>query len=88
MGRRLNPKNIASWYNPYELKALFLHAGYDDYGEVAKDMLHVSSAVIARRKINNTKLSHEDTIALAKSLKMTPNEYVRIFLKDVFEDGE
>ena len=88
MGRRLNPKNIASWYNPYELKALFYHAGYDDYGEAASEILHVSCAKSARRKINNTRLTHEDTIELAKALKMTPTEYCRIFLKDVFEDEE
>lgn len=88
MGRRINPEFIAEWYNPYELKAMFLHAGYDDYGSVAKDMLHVSSEKTARKKINHTVLSHEDTLALARGLNMTPREYMRIFCKGVFEDEE
>lgn len=86
MGRRINPDHIASWYNPYELKALFYHAGYDDYGEVAKDMLGVSSAVVARRKINHSSLTHEDTIALAKGLHMTQRDYIRVFLRDTFDE--
>lgn len=86
MGRRINPDNIAEWYNPYELKALFCHAGYDDYGEPAKEIFHVSDERTARRKINHSVLSHEDTIALAKALKMTPREYIRVFCKGTFEE--
>lgn len=88
MGRRIDPRNIKEWYNPYELKALFYHAGYDEYGEVAKDIFHVSDAKSARRKINHSAITHEDTLELAKALKMTQREYIRIFCKGVWSEDE
>ena len=88
MGRKVNIEKLPEWYNPFELKALFLHAGYEDYGEAAAKVLNVSCAKSARRKINNAILSQEDMIALAKFLRMTPREFLQVFYRGVFDDAE
>lgn len=87
MPRQINPEHVAEWYDPWKLKAEFMWAGYDGYAEQCAKILNVTECT-AKTKINNTKLSHEDTIALAKFLKLTPEKYCEIFLKGVFEGSK
>lgn len=88
MSRRMNLEKLPPWYNPLELKSLFLHAGYEDYGEEAAKVFFVGDARSARRKINNAVLTHEDTLGLAIKLRMSPREYMRVFCRGVFDDAE
>ena len=88
MSRGMNLEKLPKWYNPYELKALFLHAGYDDYGETAQVVFQVNSPSAARRKINKCTLSHDDTLNLARKLRMSPKEYLEVFCKGVFDEED
>lgn len=79
---RMKMDKVASWYDPIKLKTLFMWNLGEEYVEPAARMMHVEHRT-AIRKINQTVLSHEDTIALAEGLHLTFNEYREIFLKDV-----
>lgn len=83
MPRRINPDHVEPWYDPWKLKAEFMWAGYDGYAAKVAEILCVTETT-AKTKINNSKLSHEDTIAIAKALQFTPEKYCEIFLKNVF----
>lgn len=83
--RPINPDNVAPWFDPWKLKATFMFQGYENYGAPIAKTLGVSE-VTARDKISQSRLSHEETIKLAQFLKLTPQEYCDIFLKDVFEE--
>ena len=85
MSRQINPDEVKWWYDPYKLKALFQWQGYESYGEPASEILHVS-VTQAKKKINKTILSHEDTIDLAKALNLSLKQYCKIFLKGVYDE--
>lgn len=75
------------FYNREKLKALFLFKGYGTYMQPASEILNCEVNT-ASTKINRGRLSHEDTIALAKGLKMTPRQYCEIFMNGVFKEIE
>lgn len=82
--RQINPDKVAPWFNPWKLKAMFMYKGYENYGAPISKVLGVSEST-ARDKISLSRLSHEETIALARFLEMTPQDYCEVFLKDLFE---
>lgn len=86
MARQINPENIKEWYDPWKLKAKLMWMGYESYAAACARALHVTERT-ACVKINNSILSHEDTILLAQFLGLTQDEYCEIFLKGVFESS-
>lgn len=59
--------------------------GYENYGAPIAKILHITEQT-ARDKISQSRLTHEDTIELARFLELTPQEYCDIFLKNLFEE--
>lgn len=82
--RTINPEKVAPWFDPWKLKATFMFKGYENYGAPIAKVLHISE-LTARDKISASRLTHEETIELAKFLELTPQEYCDIFLKDLFK---
>lgn len=87
MGRQINPDEVKYWYDPYKLKALFLWNKNEAYAIPASKILHVGVDQ-AKKKINKSILSHEDTIDLAKGLGLNYKQYREIFLKGVFDEED
>lgn len=83
--RQINPDKVAPWFNPYKLKGTFMLKGYENYGAPIAKILHITEQT-ARDKISQSRLTHEDTIELARFLELTPQEYCDIFLKNLFEE--
>lgn len=80
----INPDKVAPWFDPWKLKATFMYQGYENYRAPIAKVLHVSE-LTARDKISASRLTHEETIEIAKFLRLTPQEYCDIFLKDLFK---
>lgn len=70
-------------YDKNALKGMFYIAGYEHYLKTAADFLKCNERTAAT-KIHSGRMSHEDTIMLAQGLKMTPRQYINIFMRDVF----
>ena len=86
--RRISPDHIADWYEPYKLKGQFLYRGYPEYGPPAARIMNVSERT-AVDKINQSRLSHEDTLKLAEGLNLSMGEYCEIFCRGgKFRDQE
>lgn len=85
--RKINPEKVAPWFDPWKLKGTFMLKGYENYGAPIAKILHVSEQT-ARDKISQSRLSHEETIELAKFLGLTPAEYCDTFLKNLFVPPE
>lgn len=85
--RPINPDKVAPWFDPWKLKAEFMFRGYENYGAPLAKILNVAEHT-AKDKISLSRLSHEDTILIAKALKLTPQQYCDIFLKGVYTKQE
>lgn len=81
----VNTDNHPEWYNCNKLKGLYMYRDYDSYVEPTMKFLGCARST-AKRKINTCTMDHEDTIAIARGLKMTPREYCECFLQGVFEE--
>lgn len=82
--RPINPDNVAPWFDPWKLKGTFMLQGYENYGAPLAKVLGVNTSTV-KAKISQSRLSHDDTIRIARFLHLTPQEYCDIFLKGVFE---
>lgn len=85
--RQINPDKVAPWFDPWKLKATFMFKGYENYSAPIAKVLSISE-LTAKDKISASRLTHEETIKLAKFLELTPQEYCDIFLKGLFKETE
>lgn len=69
------------------LKAMFLLKGRGSYLSPAAEMLCIDECKVSY-KVNNNKLTHEETIMLAKGLELTAREYIDIFCSGVFTENK
>lgn len=83
--RKINPEKVAPWFDPWKLKAEFMFRGYENYGAPIARILNVTEQT-AKDKMSLSRLSHEDTIELARALRLTPKQYCDIFLKGLFTE--
>lgn len=83
--RPINPDKVAPWFDPWKLKAEFMFQGYENYGAVIAKILNISEHT-ARDKMSQSRLTHEETIQIAKYLHLSPEKYRDIFLKGLYED--
>lgn len=85
--RRVNPENVAFWFNPWRLKAMFMLDGYDNYGAPLARILGVSAKTI-NNKVSYSRFGHEETLLIAKARKWDRDTYCDIFCKGMWdEDG-
>lgn len=75
------------WFGKKRLISLFYYNEFDGYIEPGMQILGCSKSTI-KRKMREGTFDHEETIALARALKMTPRDYCECFLKGLFEEIE
>ena len=81
--RQINPEKVAPWCDPWKLKAWFMFHGYENYSVPLAKILFVKEKT-ARDKMSESRLDHEETIAIARALKLSEHEYCQIFVKDLY----
>lgn len=85
--RSINPEKVAPWFDPWKLKAEFMFRGYDNYGAPIARILNVAEHT-AKDKMSQSRLTHEETIEIARFLKLTPKQYGDIFLKNLYAETD
>lgn len=83
--RPINPEKVAPWFDPWKLKAEFMFRGYENYGAPLARILYIKEDT-AKDKMSQSRFSHEETIEIAKFLKLSEEEYKAIFLKGLYDD--
>lgn len=83
--RPINPDKVAPWFDPWKLKAEFMFRGYENYGAPLARILYIKEDT-AKDKMSQSRFSHEETIEIAKFLKLSEEEYKAIFLKGLYDD--
>ena len=85
--RSINPEKVAPWFDPWKLKTTYMMQGYDNYGAPIAKILHVAEHT-AKDKMSQSRLSHAETIEIARFLKLTPKQYSDIFLKGLYDEDK
>lgn len=83
--RPINPDKVAPWFDPWKLRAMFMMRGYENYGAPLARILYIKEDT-AKDKMSQSRFSHEETIEIAKFLKLSEEEYKAIFLKGLYDD--
>lgn len=81
--RSINPDNVASWFDPWKLKAYFMFEGYDNYSAPLAKILGVNEDT-AKDKVSQSRFRHDETLIIAKALNLSGEQYLEIFAKDVY----
>lgn len=81
--RKINPDNVEWWFDPWKLKAHFMFNGYENYCAPIARLLNLSEKTV-KNKVSYSRLSHEETLLLAKGLGLTMEQYCEVFCKGMF----
>lgn len=80
-----NKFNSPEWYNENKLRSVIYSRDIDNPKKAIMNIFHITEQP-AYRRLNFGKMDHEETIILARALKLTPREYCECFLNGVFEE--
>ena len=83
--RPINPDNVAPWFDPWKMKALFMFEGYDNYSAPLAKILGVNEKTV-RDKVSQSRFSHEETLDIAEAEGWTMEEYCQIFARNLYGD--